>query len=116
MHQKTVLVIGAGASFEFGLPLGSQLIPQVSDALDFRWEFGHRPIGKGDAFVLDALGRLAKTKGIDRNEYTRALGKLRSGVHGFLSIDNYLHSHSEDTLLVEAGKIAIARSILAAEA
>lgn len=116
MHQKTILVIGAGASYEFGLPLGSQLISQVSDALDFRWEFGHKPIGKGDGYVLEALGRLAKNKGIERNEYTRALGKLRSGVQGFLSIDNYLHSHSDDTLLVEAGKIAIARSILAAEA
>ncbi len=112
--QKTVLVIGAGASHEFGLPLGSQLIAEVQRALDFRWTKGQQT-GSGDGYTLDALGRLAKAKGIERNDYTRACGQLRSGISAFLSIDNYLHSHSDNAQLVESGKVGIARSILAAE-
>ncbi len=113
--QKTILVVGAGASHEFGLPLGSQLISEVQRDLDFRWEHGFRPIGTGDMRIFETLGRLAAAKKIDRNDYVQACGQLRGGVSAFLSIDNYLHSHSDNELLVETGKIAIARSILAAE-
>lgn len=113
--RKTILVLGAGASKEFGLPLGVELIDVVKAKVDFRWQYGHQRIGSGDDYILDSLTAAAAAKDIDRNLYTRACGKLRGGIDFSLSIDNYLHSHSNDAELVTVGKIAIAKSILDAE-
>lgn len=113
--RKTILVLGAGASKEFGLPLGVDLIGIVKDKVDFRWEYGSKRVGTGDDYILQALTESAKDRGVDRNVYTRACGKLRGGIEFSLSIDNYLHSHSNDSELIIIGKIAIAKSILDAE-
>ncbi len=113
--KKIVFVVGAGASHDFGMPLGIQLVGEVKAILDFRWEFGHRPIGTGKPEVLDALKLIAKNREKDINDYTRACGFLQQAIDVFPSVDNFLHSHSSNDLLVEAGKLGIASAIIHAE-
>jgi hypothetical protein len=37
-NKKTVFVLGAGASFEAGMPLGAKLAENISELLNFYWD------------------------------------------------------------------------------
>jgi hypothetical protein len=57
IERRTTLIVGAGASAESRLPVGSELKSQISRLLDIRFEHGYRQIS-GDATITEAL-RLA---------------------------------------------------------
>jgi hypothetical protein len=114
-RAKTVLVIGAGASVEVGLPIGSLLLTQIAEALDIRFEFGSRQV-KGDHVIVDALRTILNEQGgVEKiNQHLAAARQLVSSSEHALSIDNVIEA-LEDEKVERVGKLGIARKILEAE-
>lgn len=52
-RAKTILVIGAGASAEFGFPLGGALLKDIAKRVDISYDFGQ--LKRGDHVVAEAL-------------------------------------------------------------
>jgi hypothetical protein len=117
--MKTVFVVGAGASKEVGLPLGSELKRDIAGLLDIRYDdFGSRRVsGSGE---IDAAFRIAagqeEPSSRDINPYLHASWRIRDAMPQALSIDNYIDCQNGDARLELAGKLAIALAILRAEA
>lgn len=119
LKRKTVFVLGAGASEEFGFPLGGQLVPAIEQAVDIRYEMGSQLVS-GDPKIAYALKKKFIGPDGDAKPYNDVLHickRLKQGLaQGPTSIDTYLDAHSQDTNMIYVGKLAIARLILAAEA
>jgi len=111
-RSKTVFVLGAGASNEAGLPLGSELKKIIARKLDLRFEHFSTPIGQGDMAIFQALRQL---NGIDINHYLAGGWQIRDGVILSKSIDDYINTHQHDERIAICGKLAIAASIAEAE-
>src|SRR6266853_1701782 len=112
LSSKTVFIVGAGASSEAGLPVGSELKGIIARKLDLRFEHFSSPIGSGDLTIFEALRRQYPN---DINTYLGACWRVRDGIILAPSIDDFIDAHQEDETIAECGKLAIARSILEAE-
>lgn len=111
-RSKTIFVLGAGASHEFGLPLGSQLANQIRNMMDVSYDAANNVTGNVDRnFLIEASRHL----GVDMPTVLGAAARLRQGLPLRKSIDDFLDIHREDRLLVSLGKAAIVKAILQAE-
>ena len=108
--QPIVFVVGAGASDEFGLPVGSQLVASIALALNFNRDASGNLLGHQAFFDL-----LGSKYGQDAGQYHRAATELATKVTEFDSIDEALHWFSARPDIVSLGKASIVREILAAE-
>lgn len=113
-NPKTLIVVGAGASKEAGLPLGQDLIKSVADKLAFRVHLGSLVPGEGDEDVLDVIQQHAKTRP-EMNSYLSACRRVREGVIYSNSIDSFIDVHRKDELIQRCGKLAIAKTIIESE-
>lgn len=115
--KKTLtLIVGAGASFEAGLPLGSDLRTKIANILDIRYDFYDRQ--SGDALIDEAFRRLVRQpdgRNGDINKHLHASWRIRDAMPQAISIDNFIDAHRDDELISLVGKLAIVRSILMAE-
>jgi len=112
--KKTVFVVGAGGSFEVGLPVGDTLAVLISDRL--KTPEHERSMKPADERITDAINGLARSRSEQRaGHYHKAAQAIAQAMPISLSIDNFLHTHSEDQDKIDVGKIAIARCILEAE-
>lgn len=96
-RNKTLFVIGAGASAEVGLPIGSKLAELIATLLRFDESkdfLQHMPRGR------------------DQKEYLHAARRISENVEHVKSIDNYLDTFSADATMNRVGKAAIVYSIL----
>jgi hypothetical protein len=110
LKKNTVFVIGAGASKEFGLPVGTELAIAISEKLDIRFDdFGRKPVS-GD---LDLFRNVSNGK--DAGTTQQAAWLIRDGIILANSIDDFLHVHRHDEDVVRYGKAAIVKCILEAE-
>lgn len=113
--KKTVFVLGAGASFEFGLPVGDTLKEWISNDLNYRYDDQGRVAG-GDGLIFDALRHASQVnQDASTSAYMKAARSIAAGLPLAHSIDNYLHNHNRDKHVKLAGKLGIVRSILNAE-
>ncbi len=116
--SPTVFVLGAGASKEANLPIGSELTKNISSMLDFKFErFSYHPTS-GDGDLIDAFRRFIgkeKLSDMELNTYIKAGQSVHLGMSQAASIDNYLFSHKSDEKIQFCGKLAIVKSILNAE-
>ena len=112
ISSKTVFVIGAGASSEVGLPLGTRLAEQISELLNYRFEFSR--LEHGDATFLEALRTHIKNHEL-ANEHLVLARQISEGIRLVASIDNYIDTHRHDPRIALLGKAAIAYLILKAE-
>ena len=115
--SKTLFVIGAGASFEAGLPLGSELKKKIATALDIRFKHGYEQVSGDEGFVeyLRFESRERTGGAVDLNPFLRECRKIAASMSQAPSIDNFLDAHAENEKLVFCGKLAIAKCILEAE-
>lgn len=116
--KALVLVVGAGASREIGLPMGSELKGLIAAALDVRSDRGGPP-AHGSKRVRQALVALSEGRhGARQNlaQLQRACFKVRDALPQASSIDNFLDAHREDRDIALCGKLGIADTILEAEA
>lgn len=117
LNNKTVFVVGAGASFEMRLPVGAALKEQISDMLSIQHVEGHYGARVKDGVIYKAL-RTAGTWQVPEvalEQTTRAASHMAYALPLTLSIDNYLHNHNGDKAVEVCGKLAIVRAILEAE-
>lgn len=112
-ERTNVIVVGAGASKEFSLPTGAELLEKIEKLADLGFESGSKFFG--EHHVFDAFRQLSINRGVHHNEYLRAARFLKKNMSIAPSIDNFLHTHKDNNILVDVGKILIAKSISEAE-
>jgi len=115
-NRKIVVVVGAGASNDVGLPLGSELKNYIAGKLRFRFDID-KQIG-GDRTINQALHLLCKNVNqnqISLMDYQKAANTISEAMPLAESIDNYIHVHKNDTTIELCGKLAIVKTILEAE-
>ncbi len=109
-RDRTLFIIGAGASAEVGMPLGVQLARNVSDALTFKFDdFGRLKAGDYDLYQC-----LRSEDAEEFDKRRRAARQIASGIRLARSIDNYIDTH-RDPAISFCSKLGIARCILSAE-
>jgi hypothetical protein len=118
---KTVFILGAGASQEANLPVGSQLTKLIASALDIEFKLGGfaGELLSGDLRIVEAL-RLAAQRNADLIRNMQLLMQAAQRVHAAMpqatSIDAFIDSHRGDRQIELCGKLAIVSTILEAEA
>jgi hypothetical protein len=117
--QKTLLVLGAGASQGFGLPLGSGLRNAIAGDLNIMFDddWGKK-LESGSWEIVEALRLLVQRRdgnGGDINAHRHAAIQISGSMRLSSSIDEYIERHKDDALKVQCAKLAIAKAILEAE-
>lgn len=114
-NKSLVFVVGAGASKEVGLPVGSELKDRIANALDIRYKDGYN-LTKGDRLILQAFRALAEQQKIGNIDlYLEASRHIAGAMPQAHSIDEFIHAHQENPFITICGKLAIARCILDAK-
>lgn len=108
---KTVIVIGAGASVDFGFPTGPELNGLIALAVSTKLD-EWRNIRWTDPAVDEAL---RSWEGISPNEFYEASQAINEGIHFHPSPDDYLFAMGADKAIVAAGKVGIATAVLQKE-
>lgn len=109
--ERTLFVVGAGASAEFGLPIGATLIKQIAHSLRFRFEHGQ--LKEGDYEISSFIRSKFQRNEID--SAFRAGRQISDGVLFSSSIDNYVFQRSDNPEIEKIAKLTILHSILKAE-
>lgn len=114
-RAKTVLVIGAGASVEVGLPMGPELLKQIVKLTHITFE--HYTQKGGDTAILTALKLILNEGGevTKINQHLHAAWQMSESAMQAMSIDNVIDA-LEDPQVELVGKLGIVRAILKAEA
>jgi len=111
--RRTLFILGAGSSYEAGLPTGVGLARIIREKMDVRFEHGFKPIGEGDH---DLYAHIRETHRQDSDAFWKAAHRIKAGLGFAQSIDDFLDQHRSDVYVNLYGKAAIVRSILEAEA
>ena len=113
-RERTTFVIGAGASAEFGMPVGSELAKNIKQSALLR-NIGHRNPDVGDNTLYDTVTRLWPNS-VDRTKSLKAARDINEGVHTAVSIDAFIDRFADDPDIAIMGKMLIALEIAKAEA
>jgi hypothetical protein len=114
---STVFIVGAGASFEIGMPTGVALRDTIRQQVDISFEFGNRPISGSPriARALETKIPLSINANVDEyNKYLVAGRHISRALGQAISIDNFVEN-LEDEKIETMAKLAIAEAILIAE-
>lgn len=116
-RTPTTIVVGAGASADYGFPLGSGLRTKIANLIDIRFEHFGSSLESGDHIIVECLRELSRNAGNNGNinPFIPAARSIAAAMPLALSIDNYLDAHRGDKDTIICGKLAIARAILMAE-
>lgn len=111
--RHVTFVVGAGASAEFNLPVGSELVKEIASALSFDIDEFGSVRSYADEILFKAIRQsLGQEKS---NSAYSAASSIRKNMGLAPSIDNFLEARKSDLNLIEVGKLAIARTLLRAE-
>lgn len=115
--DKTVFILGAGASQEIGLPVGNELTARIANSLDLKFEtFGLLRHGNPeivDAFRLHVERAAPPTR--DIGPLVQAARRIHHGMPSSPSIDHFIDTQRGNPNIELCGKLAIVREILEAE-
>ncbi len=106
-RRKTLFIVGAGASCEAGLPVGSVLKEQIAESL------GSGPGLDLDSTLSNAFSMLGNSNG--EGLYYNAAALIRRNMSQAISIDNFLDAHQENKYVNAVGKLLIVYALLRAE-
>lgn len=115
--DRTTIVVGAGASFDFGFPTGDGLISTISEFAGVIVQDrtgGGRIITGNDVFpeVVRTCGlKLFGVEATDSNKAQRCAARIQRGLWLAASIDSYLNEQ-QDSDIEKMGKFLISSSIL----
>ncbi|WP_417836787.1 hypothetical protein [Thalassospira tepidiphila] len=116
---KTLFVVGAGASKEFGLPLGNELTGKIADKLrissngaPFSASVSSQPIN----FAVGHMAQLSADMFNVHRKYMIAADMISEAMPAAISIDNFLEAHKDSKEIAKMGKMAIVEAIIEAEA
>ena len=121
VKRTNVVIVGAGASYEFGLPTGKQLLGQLKDALgtsrttfeDVDWK--NYKIKRAIKSALEERRLMDVSGSVDLNDYREATKLIHGAMDIAPSIDNVLDTHRQNPIVSDVGKIAIAYCLNNAE-
>lgn len=117
--QKTVLILGAGASYQFGLPLGIDLKSTIADDLRIMFDEFGRGLKSGCPHIVEALRILTRNPDTgergDINPHRAVAVRISQAMRPSGSIDEYVERHRNDPKYAECAKLAIAKAILEGE-
>jgi len=110
--RRTLFILGAGSSFEAGLPVGTALAKIIRHKMDVRFEHFTTLIGNGDH---DLYAHLTHVNREQNDAFWHAAQRIGTGLGFSQSIDDFLDQHRSDPFVNRYGKAAIARAVLDAE-
>lgn len=110
-REKTTFVIGAGASAEFGLPVGSGLAAEIKKTAMFESDDRDNP---SHGLLRELLYTKCKV-GAEESAAKKALHDIHEGIQTAVSIDAFIHRHGADANISYWGKVLIALEVLKAE-
>lgn len=110
--NNTLLIVGAGASKEAGMPTGAELSKIIAENLNYYFEFDE--IKRGDYQLHEKIR--VEAKGEEYRALMLACRKISDGIFLSGSIDNFIDMHADDPAVSKVGKLAIAHFILKYEA
>lgn len=114
LTKRSVFIVGAGASVDFGLPTGEALTKTIKGLSNFG--ISNHGSMYGDSELYDAIvSRKLENRSVEAAEWRRAAGFLSRAMDVTPSIDNYLNVHRDDPLTVWIGKCAIVTAIMYGE-
>jgi hypothetical protein len=114
-QSKLVFIIGAGASREAGLPVGTELAREIAEKMRIDLDTMGQLEATGDRpLIANVVSHVAPHVQLER--YIEAAHRLRDGLPLSQSIDDFLDVHHSDTAMVLLGKSAIVKTILEKEA
>jgi hypothetical protein len=113
LDSPTVFVIGAGAGFDIGMPLGDRLSELIADAVNCYFDRGDQTKGKTE--IWKAVNRIAQRTNVSSDLFLTAGRRIATGIKYARSIDNYVHTHSDSEEVKAVAKVAIVHTIIAAE-
>ncbi len=114
-NGRTVFVLGAGASYDYGFPLGSELKEKIINLLKISLNDWGGIDGKTDANVFFSSITTHKVWGIDQRIFSDAAQIIRKGLPGKLSIDEFIGLRNKEVNVTKLAKLAIAYLITKAE-
>lgn len=115
MPLNKVFVIGAGASQEFGLPVGSELKSHISRLCSTAPDhlYGLKSTSREFSGILSQISTsMRDPTGMSA---LRAAQLISKGLPQFPSIDNFIHFHQSNEAVVAVAKAAIAVALSVAE-
>lgn len=115
--DKTVFVVGAGASAEFGMPVGAALMDTIKQNCTYTVEFGRLSM-KADLIGRHYLTKYNLNYSSQINELNARLNVMSDIVASIdmaESIDEYIYRRTDNPLVAEVGKLQIAHAISRAE-
>lgn len=111
-NSKTVIVVGAGASYEVGMPVGDELKGEIASLVNMRFDHNR---STGDLGIANALERIVEDAGgRDISPYVRAGRHISSALPQAISIDTFLDCN-DNPLINTVGKLGIVKAILKRE-
>ena len=117
-NTRFTLILGAGASADFGFPLGDGLRENIARDLDIKFDdFGQR-LKSGSYEIVDALREVVRDKdgrSGDINPHRKAAVQISEAMPYSSSIDEYIERHSDNELKAQCAKLAIGKAILEKE-
>ena len=115
MDNKTVYVVGAGASYEANLPTGNELKDEIASLLKIKFDFNTQV--SGDYDIQQALRHFTKEDTTLKllTNYLHECRHISANMPLAMSIDNFIDTEKENEKLALCGKLAIVKSILKAE-
>ncbi|KRB58467.1 hypothetical protein ASE04_27525 [Rhizobium sp. Root708] len=112
-RENTTFVIGAGASAEFGMPVGTELAQRIKRSAVLR-NLGAPKSEIGDQNFFETLLR-AYPAGEPRERAIAAARAIQGGIHTAVSIDAFIDRFPEEREIANLGKVLIALEIIKAE-
>lgn len=115
-RNNALIIVGAGASCEFGLPSGNDLRGKIATALNLEQD-SMGQFGTGDKLVFDALVN-AQTAGsikCSTHVLVQTAQQVRRAAPLARSIDHCIHMHGGNKTFELCAKVAIVRTILSGE-
>lgn len=107
---NTLFVIGAGASQEFGLPVGDALKDKLSALLNFELDHYNRTT-RGDRLIWQTIGEECGRDRVEMRKFERAAELIVRGMPDARSIDNFIEVHRGDKHVERLSKLAIVKQI-----
>lgn len=110
-RSKTLFIVGAGASKEVGIPIGTELVERIARLLYFEIDLGG--LQKGDHQFFNNIRRSLGND--ETNRHLKAARQISEGLGLANSIDSYIDTHQHNSKISFWGKTAIIHTILQAE-
>lgn len=111
IKTKTLFVVGAGASVDFGFPLGVDLASKIEETLSLLPGNGSLE----SELIVGAIKQRSKALNLRPEPLFNKCLEVSGRLITAKSIDSLIHNHSDDEDFVFAGKLAIAACLHVSE-